>query len=168
MPVRRKRVVTAAGYSRRCDVGRVRIRASASGATDCVEATHAALPPCGPAEKRANIRAGPNENHRPVWEECMFFARALAALVFATSVLASGAASAQSYPARPITMICPFPPGGATDTIARVIQDSMARTLGQPIVIENIGGAGGMIAAARAARAEPDGYTIMIHQVALA
>jgi len=98
----------------------------------------------------------------------MFFARALAALVFATSVLASGAASAQSYPARPITMICPFPPGGATDTIARVIQDAMAKTLGQPIVIENVGGAGGMIAAARAARAEPDGYTIMIHQVALA
>jgi tripartite-type tricarboxylate transporter receptor subunit TctC len=98
----------------------------------------------------------------------MFFARALAAVIVAASALATGDAWAQTYPSRPITMICPFPPGGATDTIARVIQDAMARTLGQPIVIENVGGAGGMIAAARAARAEPDGYTIMIHQVALA
>jgi tripartite-type tricarboxylate transporter receptor subunit TctC len=98
----------------------------------------------------------------------MMVSRALAALIFAASILASGSASAQSYPVRPITMICPFPPGGATDTIARVIQDAMAKTLGQAIVIENVSGAGGMIAAARAARAEPDGYTIMIHQVALA
>ena len=62
----------------------------------------------------------------------------------------------------------PYPPGGATDAIARIIQDSMTKSLGQQIVIENIGGAGGMIGAARAARAAPDGYTIMIHQVALA
>jgi tripartite-type tricarboxylate transporter receptor subunit TctC len=98
----------------------------------------------------------------------MLFARALAAVFLAASILAGGGAAAQNYPARPITMICPFPPGGATDTIARVIQDAMAKSLGQTIVIENVGGAGGMIAAARAARAEPDGYTIMIHQVALA
>jgi tripartite-type tricarboxylate transporter receptor subunit TctC len=109
-----------------------------------------------------------NENDRPAWEGDMFFSRALAALIFAALVFASVSALAQNYPVRPITMICPFPPGGATDTIARVIQDAMAKTLGQPIVIENVGGAGGMIAAARAARAEPDGYTIMIHQVALA
>ncbi|HEY2137232.1 MAG TPA: tripartite tricarboxylate transporter substrate binding protein [Xanthobacteraceae bacterium] len=96
------------------------------------------------------------------------FARVLAATILAACALAGGAASSQTYPARPITMVVPFPPGGATDTIARVIQDSMAKSLGQPIVIENVGGAGGMIAAARAARAEPDGYTIMIHQVALA
>ena len=62
----------------------------------------------------------------------------------------------------------PYPPGGATDAIARIIQDSMSQSLGQQIVIENIGGAGGMIAAARAARAAPDGYTILMHQVALA
>jgi putative tricarboxylic transport membrane protein len=92
--------------------------------------------------------------------------RALA--VLAACVLTSGAAWSQAYPGRPITMIVPFPPGGATDTIARVIQDAMARALGQPVVIENVGGAGGMIAAARAARAAPDGYTILIHQVALA
>src|SRR5665213_910234 len=98
----------------------------------------------------------------------MNFARALAASLLIACILATGAASAQTYPNRPITMLVPFPPGGATDTIARVLQDSMQKSLGQTIVIENIGGAGGMIAAARAARAEPDGYTIMIHQVALA
>jgi tripartite-type tricarboxylate transporter receptor subunit TctC len=98
----------------------------------------------------------------------MVFARALAASILAACVLAVGPASSQTYPNRPITMICPFPPGGATDAIARIIQDRMAKSLGQAIVIENVGGAGGMIAAARAARAEPDGYTIMIHQVALA
>ena len=62
----------------------------------------------------------------------------------------------------------PYPPGGATDAISRIIQDSLSQSLGQQIVIENIGGAGGMIAAARAARAAPDGYTILIHQVGLA
>jgi len=98
----------------------------------------------------------------------MSFARALAASLFATCLLIGGAASAQDYPNRPITMIVPFPPGGATDTIARMIQDPMQKALGQPIVIENIGGAGGMIAAAKAAREAPDGYTILIHQVALA
>ncbi len=62
----------------------------------------------------------------------------------------------------------PFPPGGATDAIARIIQDSMSQSLGQQIVIENVGGAGGMIAAGRAVRAAPDGYTILLHQVAIA
>src|SRR5262249_4427039 len=111
---------------------------------------------------------GRNDNHGPVWEEVMSFARAFAAACLAVSIFASGSAAAQTYPARPVTMICPFPPGGATDAIARIIQDAMAKALGQPVVIENVGGAGGTIAAARASRAEPDGYTIMIHQVALA
>jgi putative tricarboxylic transport membrane protein len=98
----------------------------------------------------------------------MVFARALALLLLAASLIAPGSAPAQSYPSRPITLICPYPPGGATDAISRIIQDAMSQSLGQQIVIENIGGAGGMIAAAKAARAAPDGYTIMIHQVALA
>jgi tripartite-type tricarboxylate transporter receptor subunit TctC len=96
----------------------------------------------------------------------MMIIRALAALI---AVAASfGIASAQNYPSRPITLIVPYPPGGATDAISRIIQDAMSKSLGQQIVIENIGGAGGMIAAAKAARAAPDGYTIHIHQVALA
>jgi len=98
----------------------------------------------------------------------MTYARALVAAFFAACLLATGAASAQTYPNRQITLLVPFPPGGATDTIARIIQDPMQKSLGQTIVIENVGGAGGMICAARAARAEPDGYTFMIHQVALA
>lgn len=93
--------------------------------------------------------------------------RAFAALL-AACLLTAGAASAQTYPNRPITMIVAFPPGGADDATARILQDPLQKALGQPIVIENIGGAGGMIAAAKAARAEPDGYTILLHQPALA
>jgi tripartite-type tricarboxylate transporter receptor subunit TctC len=98
----------------------------------------------------------------------MVLARALAAPILAALILTTGAAAAQTYPSRPITLVVPFPPGGATDAISRIIQDGMSQSLGQQLVIENIGGAGGMIAAAKAARAAPDGYTIMIHQVALA
>ena len=98
----------------------------------------------------------------------MIFTRALAAPFLAACMLATGAASAQTYPGRPITLVVPYPPGGATDAIARIMQDSMSQSLGQQIVIENIGGAGGMIAAARAARAAPDGYTVLLHQVAMA
>jgi tripartite-type tricarboxylate transporter receptor subunit TctC len=90
------------------------------------------------------------------------------AALLAASILPAGTAAAQTYPSRPITLVVPFPPGGATDAIARIIQDSMSQSLGQQIVIENIGGAGGMIAAGRAARAAPDGYTVLLHQVALA
>jgi putative tricarboxylic transport membrane protein len=98
----------------------------------------------------------------------MIFARVLATPVLAAYILVAGAASAQTYPNRPITLVVPYPPGGATDAIARIIQDSMSRSLGQQIIIENVGGAGGMIAAGRAARAAPDGYTVLLHQVALA
>jgi tripartite-type tricarboxylate transporter receptor subunit TctC len=98
----------------------------------------------------------------------MMSARALAASMFAATMVAMGGAAAQTYPERPITMLVAFPPGGADDAIARIIQDPLQRALGQPIVVENLGGAGGSIAAAKAARAEPDGYTIVLHQDALA
>ena len=97
----------------------------------------------------------------------MILARAFAAAV-AASLLAAGTASAQTYPNRPITLIVAFPPGGADDATARMFQDPFQKALGQPVIIENIGGAGGMIAAAKAARAAPDGYTIVQHQDALA
>ena len=93
--------------------------------------------------------------------------RALAASIISACVL-TGGAWAQTYPDRPITMVVAFPPGGADDAIARILHDPMENALGQPIVIENVGGAGGTIAAAKAARAEPDGYTILLHQVGLA
>src|ERR1700722_416584 len=98
----------------------------------------------------------------------MIFARALAASILAACLLASASAWSQTYPDHPITLLVPYAPGGATDAIARIMQNSLEKSLGQPLVIENIGGAGGMIAAAKAARADPDGYTILIHQVGLA
>jgi tripartite-type tricarboxylate transporter receptor subunit TctC len=97
----------------------------------------------------------------------MSIVRALAASMISACILTNGA-SAQTYPDRPITLIVAFPPGGADDTIARTLHDPLQKALGQPIVIENIGGAGGIIAAAKAARAAPDGYTILLHQDALA
>jgi tripartite-type tricarboxylate transporter receptor subunit TctC len=81
-------------------------------------------------------------------------------------VLVSGivAANAQGFPSRPITLIVPFPPGGSTDTAARILADKMKPVLGQSVIIENVGGAGGSIAVGRVARAAPDGYTIDIGQ----
>jgi tripartite-type tricarboxylate transporter receptor subunit TctC len=72
----------------------------------------------------------------------------------------AGSAAAQSFPSRPITMIVPFAAGGPTDVIARVVGERMGQSLGQPVVIENVTGAGGTIAAGRVARAAPDGYTL--------
>ena len=71
---------------------------------------------------------------------------------------------AQTYPSRQITLIVPFPPGGSTDVAARIMAEHMRARLGQPVVIENVGGAGGSIAVGRLARAAADGYTIDIGQ----
>jgi tripartite-type tricarboxylate transporter receptor subunit TctC len=73
-------------------------------------------------------------------------------------------AQAQTFPSRQITLVVPFPPGGSTDVAARIMADRMRAPLGQPIIIENVGGAGGSIAVGRVARAAPDGYTIDIGQ----
>ena len=75
---------------------------------------------------------------------------------------AVGAAQAQAYPTKPITWIVPFAAGGPTDALARSIAERVARELGQPIVIDNSAGAGGTIGAAKAARATPDGYTMLV------
>jgi tripartite-type tricarboxylate transporter receptor subunit TctC len=85
------------------------------------------------------------------------------ALAFVTLCVAV-TAKAQPYPSRPITLIVPFPPGGSTDAIARIMAERMKTTLGQSVIIENVGGAGGSIAVGRVARAAPDGYTIDIGQ----
>jgi tripartite-type tricarboxylate transporter receptor subunit TctC len=89
--------------------------------------------------------------------------RLLVALALA-GVSAIAGAQAQNYPSRPITLVVPFPPGGSTDTAARIMAERMREPLGQPVVIENIGGAGGSIAVGRVARAAPDGYTFDIGQ----
>src|SRR6185436_19890079 len=85
----------------------------------------------------------------------------LATIALATLATIAGA---QSWPTRPITLVVPFPPGGSTDTTARIIGERMRAPLGQPVVIENVGGANGSIALQRVARAAPDGYTIDIGQ----
>ena len=73
-------------------------------------------------------------------------------------------AHAQTFPSRTITIIVPFPPGGSTDAVARIMAEKMQAILGQPVIIENVGGAGGTTAVGRVARAAPDGYTIDIGQ----
>lgn len=73
-------------------------------------------------------------------------------------------AHADTFPSRPITLIVPFPPGGSTDVAARIMADKMGAALGQPVIVENVGGAGGSIGVGRLARAAPDGYTIDIGQ----
>jgi tripartite-type tricarboxylate transporter receptor subunit TctC len=87
----------------------------------------------------------------------------VAAALAACALLACGGASnAENYPARPITMIVPFPAGGATDTLARFLGQHMTEFLGQNVVIENVGGATGRIAVQKAVRSAPDGYTLSI------
>ena len=86
-------------------------------------------------------------------------------LLLAVAFLASiGSAAAQDFPVRPITIVVPFPPGGPTDTVARVVGERMKSALGQPVVIENVSGASGSIGAGRVARAAPDGYTLVVGQ----
>jgi tripartite-type tricarboxylate transporter receptor subunit TctC len=77
---------------------------------------------------------------------------------------ATANAQAQTYPSRPITLVVPFPPGGSTDAAARIMAERMRIPLGQPVVIENAGGAGGSIGVGRVARSAPDGYTFDIGQ----
>jgi tripartite-type tricarboxylate transporter receptor subunit TctC len=81
---------------------------------------------------------------------------------------AAGAGHAQSFPSRPITLTVPFAAGGPSDAIGRLIGKSMSETLGQQIVVENVAGAGGTTAAARVSKAAPDGYSLLIHHLALA
>ena len=84
----------------------------------------------------------------------------LAATLF---IVAATSAFAQAYPSKPIHFIVPFSPGSATDIVARTVGEAMGKSMGQTVVIENKAGAGGTIAAAQVARAEADGYTVLIH-----
>ncbi|MCX7961072.1 MAG: tripartite tricarboxylate transporter substrate binding protein [Burkholderiales bacterium] len=82
-------------------------------------------------------------------------------LLFAVGLATAALASAQDWPAKPIRFIVPYPPGGGTDVIARIVQPRLAEALGQTIVIENRGGAGGAVGTEAAAKAAPDGYTFL-------
>ena len=92
--------------------------------------------------------------------EMRFMKRFSLALAIAAVIGGVSGASAQVYPSRPITMVVAFAAGGSGDTIMRIVADHMRSTLGQTIVIENVGGAAGSIGVARVARAAPDGYTL--------
>jgi tripartite-type tricarboxylate transporter receptor subunit TctC len=91
-------------------------------------------------------------------------------LVLSAIAVATSAASAHAqgaYPVKPITMIVPFAAGGATDIIARLVGKSIGETLGQQVIIENVGGAGGTAGAARLAKADADGHTLLVHHLAI-
>jgi tripartite-type tricarboxylate transporter receptor subunit TctC len=87
-------------------------------------------------------------------------------LLAAALILAGTSAYAQTdFPSRPITMIVPFAAGGPTDTVGRLIAEPMTRMLGQQVLVENVGGAGGTLGAARVAKADPDGHTILLYHI---
>jgi len=92
----------------------------------------------------------------------------LAALAATTLLLFTSHAGAQSYPERPITMVVPFAAGGPTDTVTRLVADVMSKDLGQQVIVENVGGAGGTLGAGRVAKADPDGYTLLLHHIGMA
>jgi tripartite-type tricarboxylate transporter receptor subunit TctC len=95
--------------------------------------------------------------------------KALAAIVLIAALFVGITASwAADYPTRTITIIVPFAAGGPTDTVTRLVAEAMQRDLGQQIVVENVGGAGGTLGAARVAKAEPDGYTLLLHHIGMA
>ena len=94
------------------------------------------------------------------------------ALAVAISAIGGGpgrpALAQAGYPNRPISMVIPFAAGGPTDTVGRLIAQAMGAELGQTVVVENAGGAGGTIGAQRVAHARPDGYTILLHHIGMA
>ena len=87
---------------------------------------------------------------------------AFALLAFAVFGAGVSPAAAQAWPARPVTMVVPFPPGGGTDVLGRIIAKRLSEVLGQPVVIENVGGAGGMLGSAKVVKSTPDGYTMVV------
>jgi tripartite-type tricarboxylate transporter receptor subunit TctC len=94
--------------------------------------------------------------------------RAFAGAIFGTALISASAAfAADTYPSRPIRVVSPFPPGSASDTVSRVVLDQVSQELGQPMVIENRAGAGGILGFADVAKADPDGYTIVVSSTSM-
>jgi tripartite-type tricarboxylate transporter receptor subunit TctC len=109
---------------------------------------------------------------KSVGEGYVLSLRAVAGVVLGTAILATNfaataALAADNYPSRPIRVISPFPPGSASDTVARVVLDQVSQELGQPMVIENRPGAGGLLGFADAAKSDPDGYTVVVSSTSM-
>jgi len=90
------------------------------------------------------------------------------ALYGAAVVVLNGPASGQTFPGRTITIVVPYAPGGTADVAARVLSEPLAATLGQTVIVENVSGGNALIGTGRVARAAPDGYTLLVHQAAIA
>jgi tripartite-type tricarboxylate transporter receptor subunit TctC len=88
--------------------------------------------------------------------------RRIIAATFAVALALTGTGLAQDWPARPVTLVVPYAAGGPVDTIGRIMAARLSELLGQQVIVENIGGAGGMTGAARVAKAAPDGYTVLL------
>src|SRR5437870_8355849 len=88
--------------------------------------------------------------------------RIAASLSLSVALTAAAPALAQDWPSRPVTMVIPFAAGGALDVLGRILGPRLAEVLGRPVIIENVGGAGGMTGAARVAKATPDGYAFVL------
>src|SRR5262245_16591798 len=114
-----------------------------------------AFPPASLVSSSAIKRSGDEQTRKPM-------KRIAIAATIVVAVAGIAGAHAQAYPSHPITIIVPFPAGGPTDTLARILSERMRVSLGQPVIIETVSGAGASIGVARAAQAAPDGYTLGI------
>jgi tripartite-type tricarboxylate transporter receptor subunit TctC len=93
--------------------------------------------------------------------------RLVQALATLGTLALAGSAFAQDYPNKPVTVVVPFTAGGPTDTVARLVSEVMSRELGQQVLVQNVGGAGGTLGAGQVAEAAPDGYTLLIHHIGM-
>jgi tripartite-type tricarboxylate transporter receptor subunit TctC len=117
------------------------------------------------SERASRGSASPKWNSR---EGCVLSRRIFGGAIFgAALVVSSTAFAADIYPNHPIRVISPFPPGSASDTVSRVVLDQVSQELGQPMVIENRPGAGGILGFADVAKADPDGYTIVVSSTSM-
>ena len=89
-------------------------------------------------------------------------------LISAALMIGTAAAALADYPEKPVTIVVPFAAGGPTDKVARDLGDVLRKQLNQPVIIENVGGAGGTLGAAKVAKASPDGYTVLLHHIGMA
>jgi tripartite-type tricarboxylate transporter receptor subunit TctC len=138
---------------------------SAGGSTDVSAApdwTLARLRGRHPASRRTNPGRGPRARRTEESIVVTLVPCRIAAFIVAVIVAAASAAASAQYPSRPIRLIVPFPAGSGTDVIARILAQPVSQSLGQPILIDNKPGADGAIAAEAAAKAAPDGYTLLM------